>query len=174
MQIKCGFYLIKYIYIYTWLGLRLYILYEPMYANVLICLVIKTFPSIWFYTWVNQLVKEPRLRSEKAETVLSAWETRHAFVSASEKYGRRDMGLTGWSLTWKVFHGVCVCVQSLQSCLTLCDPMDCSPPGSSVHVLLQARILEQVAMLSSGGSSLLRDWTQVFCISYTSRQVLYP
>ena len=34
----------------------------------------------------------------------------------------------------------------VQSCLTLCDPMDCSPPGSSVHGILQARILEWVAM----------------------------
>ena len=40
-----------------------------------------------------------------------------------------------------------------QSCLTLCDPMDCSPPGSSVHGILQARILEWVAMLSSRGPS---------------------
>ena len=38
-----------------------------------------------------------------------------------------------------------------QSCLTLCDPMDCSPPGSSVHGILQARILEWVAMPSSRG-----------------------
>ena len=37
--------------------------------------------------------------------------------------------------------GVCVCDKSLQSCLTLCDPMNCSPPGSSVHEILQARIL---------------------------------
>ena len=48
-----------------------------------------------------------------------------------------------------------------QSCLTLCDPMDCSPPGSSVHGTLQARILEWVAVLSSRGSSQLRDQTQV-------------
>ena len=41
----------------------------------------------------------------------------------------------------------------LQSHLTLCDPMDCSPPGSSVHGIPQARILEGVAMLSSRGSS---------------------
>ena len=41
--------------------------------------------------------------------------------------------------------------QSLQSCLTLFDPMDCNPPGSSVHGILQARILEWVAMLSSRG-----------------------
>ena len=43
----------------------------------------------------------------------------------------------------------CMCVKSLQPCLTLCNPMDCSPPGSSVHGILQARILEWVAMPSS-------------------------
>ena len=40
-----------------------------------------------------------------------------------------------------------------QSCLTLCDPMDCSPPGSSVHGILQARILEWVALFFFKGSS---------------------
>ena len=45
------------------------------------------------------------------------------------------------------------CMLSLQSCLTLSDPMDCSQPGSSVHGILQARILEWVAMPSSRGSS---------------------
>ena len=43
--------------------------------------------------------------------------------------------------------------KSLQLCPTLCDPMDCSPPGSSVHGILQARILAWVAMLSSRESS---------------------
>ena len=47
---------------------------------------------------------------------------------------------------------VCVLL-STQLCLTLCDPIDCSPPGSSGHGILQARILEWVAMPSSGGSS---------------------
>ena len=42
--------------------------------------------------------------------------------------------------------------KSLQSCLTLCDPMDCSLPAFSVHGILQARILEQVAISSSRGS----------------------
>ena len=51
-----------------------------------------------------------------------------------------------------------------QSCLTLCDPMDCSPSGSSLHGILQARILEWVAVSSSRGSSQSRDWTQVSCI----------
>ena len=41
-------------------------------------------------------------------------------------------------------HDSCVCAKSLQSRLTLCDPMDCSPPGSSVLGILQARILEWV------------------------------
>ena len=40
----------------------------------------------------------------------------------------------------------CLCAKSLQSCPTLCDPIDCSPPGSSVHGILQARILEWVAI----------------------------
>ena len=44
-----------------------------------------------------------------------------------------------------------------QSCPTLCDPMDYSPPGSSVHGILQARILEWVAISSSRGSSQPRD-----------------
>ena len=48
-----------------------------------------------------------------------------------------------------------------QSCPTLCDPMDCSPPGSSVHGILQARILKWVAIPFSKGSSQPRDWTQV-------------
>ena len=48
-----------------------------------------------------------------------------------------------------------------QSCPTLCNPVDCSPPGSSVHRILQARILEWVAISFSRGSSQPRDGTQV-------------
>ena len=48
-----------------------------------------------------------------------------------------------------------------QLCLAFCDAMDYSPPGSSVHGILQARILEWVAMLSSMGSSQPRNRTQV-------------
>ena len=46
----------------------------------------------------------------------------------------------------------------------ICNPMDCSPPSSSVHGILQARILEWVAIPFSRGSSQPRDWTQVSCI----------
>ena len=48
-----------------------------------------------------------------------------------------------------------------QSCPTLCDPMDCSLPGSSVHGIFQARVLEWIAISFSRGSSQTRDWTWV-------------
>ena len=57
-----------------------------------------------------------------------------------------------------------------QLCLILCDPMDCSLLGSSVHGISQARILEWVAISSSGGSAWSRNQTQVF---YIDRQILF-
>ena len=59
----------------------------------------------------------------------------------------------------------CVCSKSLQLHPTLFNPMDCSPPGSSVHRILQARILEQVALPFSKGSSWPKDRTWVSCIA---------
>ena len=56
------------------------------------------------------------------------------------------------------------CVHA-QSCLTLCDPMDCSPPGSFVHGIFLARTLESVAISSSRGSSWPRDLTRISCVS---------
>ena len=58
-------------------------------------------------------------------------------------------------MTAKIF--MCMHAKSLQSYPTLCDPMHCRPPGSSVRGILQARILEWVAEPSSRGSSQLRD-----------------
>ena len=63
-----------------------------------------------------------------------------------------------------------------QSCPTLCDPMDCSLPGSSIHGIFQARILEWVAISFSRRSFQPRDWTQVsHCRpgSLHCRQTLY-
>ena len=59
---------------------------------------------------------------------------------------------------------ICKVKWSRQSCPTLCDPMDCSLPGSSVHGIFQARTLEWVSISFSGGSSQPRDRTQVSCI----------
>ena len=64
----------------------------------------------------------------------------------------------------------CVCANSLQSCPILCDPTDCSPPGSSVHGILQAIILEWVAMPFSRESSRLQNQTHVSNVFCTGRQ----
>ena len=63
--------------------------------------------------------------------------------------------------------------KSLQSCLTLCNPIDGSPPGSPVPGILQARTLEWVAMHSSKGSSQHRDQTHISYVSCIDRQVPY-
>ena len=67
-------------------------------------------------------------------------------------------------------HYVCMCAQS---CPTLCHPMEYSPPGTSFHGILQARILKQVAISSSRGSSRPRDWTWVSSNPCIGRQILY-
>ena len=79
-----------------------------------------------------------------------------------------DSGTGPVSLTSPVLAGVfftikaiCCCSVS-QSCLTLCNPMDCRLPGSSIHGILQARILEWVAISFSRESSRPRDRTRVF------------
>ena len=70
---------------------------------------------------------------------------------------------------------VCSSVLVTRLCLTLCDSVDCSPPGSSVHGILQARILEWVAIPSSRGSSQFWDqtrrqnlhcWQILYCLSH--------
>ena len=71
---------------------------------------------------------------------------------------------------------VCVCLCEClvaQWCPALCDPIDCGPPGSSVHGISQARILEWVTVSSSRGSSWPRDGTRFSHISCISRQSLY-
>ena len=67
-------------------------------------------------------------------------------------------------------HDVC---SVAQLCLTLCDPMDCSLPGSSVHGIFQARILKWVAISFSRGSSQPKDQTHVSWLSFFGRHVLY-
>ena len=66
----------------------------------------------------------------------------------------------------------CYCLVA-KACLTLCDPMDWSLPGFFLHGISQARILEQVAISFSRGSSQPRDWTCISCISCIGRRILY-
>ena len=96
----------------------------------------------------------------------------------------------GWQRDFPTLHLQSVCLKSLasnlaltlskswSSCcclvlklhLTLCDPMNCSLPGSSVHGISQARILEWIAISFSRESSWPRDWTLISCIG---RQIVY-
>ena len=65
------------------------------------------------------------------------------------------------------------CYCCAQSSLTLCNPMDCSLPGSSVHGISQAGILEWVPICSSRASSQPRDRIHVSCVSCIARKILY-
>jgi len=67
-----------------------------------------------------------------------------------------------------IFNGYACTVA--QSCPILCDPMDCRPPGSTILGILQARILQWVAISFSRGSSQPRDQTYISCIG---RQIVY-
>ena len=98
----------------------------------------------WF--WNPQSKQETDLRHKKGTKIYCNIETKwyHAYIVVITNI---------WHWPWTV----CVRVKSLQSNPTLCDPTDCSPPDSSLHGILQARILECVAMTSSRGSSWPRD-----------------
>ena len=63
------------------------------------------------------------------------------------------------------FIGAAAAAKSLQSCLTMCNPIDSSPPGSTIRGILQARTLEWVAISFSRRSSWPRDWTPGSCIT---------
>ena len=103
------------------------------------------------------------------------WQLLHLLASHSSSV----MMTNGCQCTINMIHGKKVKVLVAQSCPTLCDPMDCSPLGSSVHGILQARILEWIAIPFSRGSSWPRDRTQVsrtaggFFTSWSTREDLW-
>ena len=98
---------------------------------------------------------------------LFAWGSQSTGVSALVSFLPKKS--QGWSRSWLFILfvylcfliGVCKHAKSFQSCPTHCNPMDCSPWGSSLHGILQARILERVVMPSSRGSSWPKDQTHV-------------
>ena len=97
----------------------------------------------------------------KSQTQLSDWTELNCYLASIKK------PLYVYDILISVCVCVCVCVcararaKLLQPCLTLSDPMDCSLPGSSVQRILQARILERVAVSYFNGSSPPRDQTLV-------------
>ena len=89
-----------------------------------------------------------------------------------EGFGGEEMHVYIWLIsllsTWNydnIVNQLCMCVSVAQLCLPLCDATDLSLPGFSVHGILQARILEWVAIPFSTGSSQPRDRTLVSCIT---------
>ena len=101
--------------------------------------------------------------SDEGLTSSSSKYTPHIHVpgSGSKACGRREKDPHASSERKEEAAKIPLKVKVAQSCPTLCDPMDCSPPGSSVHGILQARKLEWVAIPFSKGSSQPRDGTQV-------------
>ena len=75
---------------------------------------------------------------------------------STQGYGFSSSHVWVWELDYKESES-----EVAQSCLTLCNPMDCSLPGFSVHRIFQARVLEWVAISFSRGSSQPRDWMRV-------------
>ena len=95
---------------------------------------------------------------------------REAWWAIVYRVTQTQIGLKGLSTHYEKKYGgslccVCVCAQQLQLCPTLCDPVDYSPPGSSVHGIFPARILEWVGMPSSRASSRPRNQTSISCQS---------
>ena len=81
-----------------------------------------------------------------------------------------------WIQKRNIIHSsyiVLCCAKSLQSCLTLWDPIDCCPPDSSVQGILQARLREWVSKSSSRRSSWSGNRTHLSCVSCIGRQILY-
>ena len=107
--------------------------------------MVKNPPAMW-ETWIWSLDWEDPLEKEMA-THSSILAQRIPWTE--EPGGLQSMGSQRVRHDWVT--SLTLCAKSLQSCLTFCDPMDCSPPGSSVHGILQARILEWVAIPFSPG-----------------------
>jgi len=77
-----------------------------------------------------------------------------------------------WCTVWLCMC-MCTCVCMISHVQLFVTPMDCSPPGPSVHGISQARILYWVAISYSKGSSQPRGWIPISCISCIGRQILY-
>ena len=115
-----------------------------------------------------RLIELPGSLKLDAQSALSwtFWQTSQCVITGVPS--QRITGVDSFKIPPFFFAFVCA-----QSCLTLCNPMGCSLPGSSVHGVFQASILEQIAISYFRGSSRSRDWTRVSCDSCISRWVLY-
>ena len=127
-------------------------------VHILFC---SLFPTHFLPPHSYPLPSSALLFSEKRQVWSPHWKSSsHHFSEAPARHFWVSTPLPRSQVLCKNFK---VKVLVAQLCLTLCDPMDCSLPGSSVYGILQARILESVAIPFSRESSWPRDQTQLFC-----------
>ena len=122
--------------------------------------------------WQQSLQGPHFSQYSSSKNVIYIWWLNWKLSWKTQDYIELNRELVNWEIDLKKSPNM-PCAKSLQSCLTLCDSMNCSPPGSSVHGILQARILEWVEVPFSRGSSWPRDQTQVSYVSCIGSQILY-
>ena len=124
--------------------------------------------------WKYQQIKENPKYGLKVKLFNWWLFSKTKYIVALLIYSLTVQEMTGWSnslssststLSQLCFLSECVCVLVIQFYPALCHPMDCNLPSSSVHGILQIRILQWVAISSSRGSSGPKDWTGVSCIA---------
>ena len=126
--------------------------------------VVKSSPEMW-EIWVPSMgLKDPLEKGMATHSSILAWE----IPWTEEPGGLQSLESQRVGHNWVTKHSTAQSIKMnmcfiAQLYLTLCDPMDCRLPGSPVHGILQARILDWVSIPFSRGSSLPRDWTQVSC-----------
>ena len=124
---------------------------QPIHGHVCVLSHAWLFVTPWSVApkqeyWSGLLFPSPAVSQSRNGT----WVSCVSCISRQIRYHKRHLGNPLY-MERKKEHEV------TQSCLTLCNPMDCSLPGSSLHGILQARILEWVAIPLSRGSSWSRD-----------------
>ena len=122
------------------------------------------------HSYVSQIYTSlsPRLKSTYSPFTNIYW----IFIMCKALLGSTTMlGMGSQEIAWPQHRGTCAVLTHVPPFAT--PRTVCSPPGSSVHGIFQARILEWVAISFSRGSSWLRDQTGVSCVSCVGRWILY-
>ena len=138
------------------------IIYADKILYIIILILVLLF--IFITLKINNNLKCPTVKEWPNKNTTGWSETE--YMGNTWVYGYIYMNI--WVYIREYMGNTCMCRHSVVS--DLCSPIDCSPPGSSVHGLFQARILEWAAISSSRVSSQSRDW---ICVSCFGRRILY-